>query len=209
MACLRQASIVRRPDGLRLHFSQSLAARCIHAADPAEVSRVRGRVGSRLYRRLPPRLPAAEASPQPDRLGHLVSRARDDKGWRPMPSGAEHSSAPVTSPPDKPAFARSPFRSGLSPASRSQQAPLQRPAGARAASRVPPRRGARSAAPEVPSIDELPRRGWVHSPQLVNKLWAVTGAFAIPGNSHRLDGTAGCEDSIRCLGVSALGRHVR
>jgi hypothetical protein len=54
---------------------------------PAEGSRARGR-GLKSPRRLSTRLLAARASPQPDRLGHLLSRARGDSGWRDRGPGA-------------------------------------------------------------------------------------------------------------------------
>lgn len=58
-------------------------------------------------RRLPSRSLATEASPRPDPLGHLVSRARCDAGWRGRIAGSFRSRAhePFTNPPDEPACA--------------------------------------------------------------------------------------------------------
>jgi hypothetical protein len=135
-------------------------------------------------RRPPPRLLATEASPRPDPLEHLVSRARRDAGRSSRRRGHMRSEARVsiTNPPDEPAcawLAERPACAGRPPVKHSaracfaqherlrihasaRSAPLARVASCvtspRAASRDLPRRRSRSAAPEVPSIVELPIR---------------------------------------------------
>jgi hypothetical protein len=74
-------------------------------ATPAEVSRARGRMAF-AARRLLSRLRAAGASPRPDPLEHLLSRARDDDGWRGHHRRTPTLSwTPVTSPPLPPTAA--------------------------------------------------------------------------------------------------------
>jgi hypothetical protein len=90
--------------------------------------------------RLSPRLRAARASPQPDWLGHLLSRARDLAGR----SGRFDRS----NPPDDTSLSRSiALETRFRFVSR------------RAASCTLPRRRMHSAAPEVPSFAETPLRG--------------------------------------------------
>jgi hypothetical protein len=91
-------------------------------------------------RHLPPRSLTVEASPQPDRLGHLLSQPVASTGWSPCIARAARLELPITSVPRR----ASPKRWSRRPAAVRRRG--------RAASRTPPRRGARSAAPEVPSI---------------------------------------------------------
>lgn len=148
--------------------------------EPAEDSRVRGRRAMQCMgldaRRLSLRSLASRASPQPDRLEHLSSR----NPWRRR--------------------LESPNRSAHSAPPRIRQASTARAMPAfRAASHVPPRRGAQSAAPEVPSTGRWPPRGLALPPQAVPNLWIVAGAFSIaspPGpfrhgpGERKLDGWA-------------------
>lgn len=90
---------------------------------------------------LPPRSLAVGASPQPDRLGHLMSRTRGDAGWSSRRRRASRLERPVDE------LARRALLSQRTPC--------------RAASRNPPRRGSRSAAPKVPSVPGPPRERWV------------------------------------------------
>jgi len=175
----------------------SLTARSRFNTAPAEVSRARGRPAF-AARRLSPRFLMARASPQPDRLGHLVSWARDGTGWKADDAGrrcmcGEHTSpASVTSPPREPAYAMpatAPRTTRPREAAGPRNPPTQIPSarmgrlrkhhpGPRAASPDPPRRGPRSAAPEVPSIVGL-SGGTGRYPQLVSNLWKTSGAFVI------------------------------
>jgi hypothetical protein len=107
----------------------------------------RGQLAS--ARHLPPRSLAGGASPQPDRLGHLLSLPMTRTGWsclrRGDPGGTPHISEPdVNRRSDR--HLPGTFR-------------LRGSAWERAASRAPPRRGARSAAPEVPSVAGFPLPG--------------------------------------------------
>jgi hypothetical protein len=106
-------------------------------AQPTEISRARG------LRRLsptrgfpPPRSLAVEASPQPDRPGHLMSRARGDAGRSCLHRRSARTEHPCYALASEPRLRRT------------------RP---RAASCDLPRRRPRSAAPEVPSIAGPPR----------------------------------------------------
>lgn len=190
---------------------------------PAEVSRARGRAGFRLpgaFRRDRSR---TEASPRPDRLGHLMSRARRDAGWR----GQRRRGTPVKERPRRAhragPLARAPaddpltrgrlagFHSELAslPVQDEPESPPEwmvvacaTTPGVRAASRVPPRRGARSAAPEVPFIGGYPipkegcyallRGGVRSSPQVVPNLWTTGQApFHSPWSLPPLTGRQG------------------
>jgi hypothetical protein len=70
--CACAPAWVTRPGGAELLLETSLAARSRFRTAPAEVSRARGRTAF-ATRHLSPRFLATRASPQPDRLGHLVS----------------------------------------------------------------------------------------------------------------------------------------
>lgn len=70
--CARAPASITRPGGAEPPLETSLAARSRFRTAPAEVSRARGRTAF-ATRHLSPRFLAARASPQPDRLGHLVS----------------------------------------------------------------------------------------------------------------------------------------
>jgi hypothetical protein len=152
-------------------------------------------------RRPPSRLLAREASPRPDPLEHLVSRARRDAGRRSrrrrhMPCEERVS---ITNPPDEPAcawLAERPACAGRPPVTHSAHTrcatcmlapagPLARIASCitspRAASRDLPRRRSRSAAPEVPSIVELPIR------RRASRLASIRGRAAL----HRLSPSCG------------------
>jgi len=84
-------------------------------------------------------------------------------------------------------------------------------AGVRAASHAPPRRGARSAAPEVPSIGEYPFRGmaveavpdpgWAVIHRLSPICGVFAGAFSFLVGSCDLDGAAGHDDSADLVGA--------
>jgi len=154
--------IPRRDHAVPRALTLSVASRLVYprsedpeqlAAIPVEVSRARGRRWL-----TPPRLPSSRlletrASPQPDWLGHLVSWIRDESGW----IGRSHQVRDRVArrlrvhPPGS--LSLSPTRPRTTPA-RASIAP-----GSRAASRAPPRREARSAAPEVPSVNGPPRSG--------------------------------------------------
>jgi len=109
--------------------------------------------GSSPPRLLSSRLRERRASPQPDWLGHPLSWIRGESGW----IGPSHQARELVAcrlrvhPPGS--LALSPTRPRTPPACASV-AP-----GSRAASRAAPRREARSAAPEVPLVDEPPRSG--------------------------------------------------
>lgn len=113
-------------------------------AQPAENSRARGGIMDFSIRtpafftakaRDCSRFYAMKPSPQPDRLEHLLSQARSGIGMEnPMPRSPLQRKD-LTSPPKRPRF--------------HEIAP-------RAAPRTPSRKGMRSAAPKVPSIDEPP-----------------------------------------------------
>jgi hypothetical protein len=127
---------------------------------PAEKSRVRGaNVGAALALPPPRRSLAVEALPQPDRLGHLLSRTRGNRGR----SGLGSPSTLVRGALVRIRRARARFR---------EPSPL------RAASPGPPRRGTSSAAPEVPSVDGHPRWGLVLSPGCPQPVDFEPGAFA-------------------------------
>jgi hypothetical protein len=180
-------------------------------SNPAEVSRVRGQAAFALpgaFRR-----DCSQRKLHPDPIGSdtCCRRARRDAGWRGQRRRAQTRSirAPMTSPPGGPACAR-PRQTpdfvgrpaGPEASSRSSSGSLDELAsppgkvtafatttGARAASRAPPRRETRSAAPEVPSIDVLPHSrsglspaldpGLGSYPHVVPNLWSIAaGAFA-------------------------------
>lgn len=155
---------------------------------PAEVSRARGRCGFRL-RRLPSRLLAPEALPRPDRLGHHLSRARDDPGWRGQRRRARCDvHAPFTNPPGRACLRETHQATRSRGAAPPTNAAFAGARYARAASHDLPRRRPRSAAPEVPSIDGLPilerafgppsTRGWVAIHRLSPTCGLPTGAFS-------------------------------
>ena len=102
----------------------------------------------------PPRSLAVKASPQPDRLGHLLSRAR----------GSRRLETPA--PPDPPSWTLFELTWRVDAcAPVASVGPLPRARPDRAASRALPRRRSRSAAPEVPSIVGLhPVRGFASAP---------------------------------------------
>lgn len=81
----------------------------------------------------------SKAFPRPDRLGHLLSRARFDMDMENPRRRSPPKRASTCLPGARPAFAEPP--------------PW------RAASRIPSRKGTQSAAPKVPSIDEPPPKG--------------------------------------------------
>lgn len=115
---------------------------------------------------LPRQSLARGALPQPDRLGHLLSRARE------IGAGEAHDLGQLNSMPlDELTGRRA----------------LSRKASFRAASRDPPRRGARYAAPEVPSIIEsCPFFGGLAlPPQPVPSLWITE---PVPFRSPRRNG---------------------
>jgi hypothetical protein len=139
-------------------------------------------------RRLPSRLLAAEALPRPDRLGHHLSRARDDPGWRGQRRRRDamcmrplrtHQGGPACARPTKRPAHAGPLR---------PRHGFRRRRCARAASHDLPRRRPRSAAPEVPFIDGLPilerafgplsTRGWVAIHRLSPTCGLPTGAFS-------------------------------
>ena len=119
---------------------------------PAEESRARGHDPRQLgldVRHLPPRSLAVEASPQPDRLGHLMSRARGDRRLE------------TPTPPDPPSWTLFELAWRATLARRRLRRPTAVGSSDRAASRALPRRRSRSAAPEVPSIvGFIPVRGF-------------------------------------------------
>jgi len=158
---------------------------------------------------------APEGLPQLASLGHLLSRARDHAGWRDRPARQDRSligqgstrcsprrariqrgshltglrdpallRAPVTSPPSEVAFAR--LAAAAAPLSRSFSP-------ARAASRLPPRRGERSAAPKVPSSRGERRR--------VSRADSIARAGTNPGEwtrVHRLFPACGVASRRLC-----------
>jgi hypothetical protein len=151
-------------------------------APPAEVSRARGRPAF-AARRLPSggacvrdarsagaarKRPTTRASPQPDPLGHLLSR---DRGAPEGESGAIRPPSPAApervrnervryASDDHAAWSLAGSRGPVRPAFAGPRSPaFTEPRGPRAASPAPPRRGSRSAAPEVPSIEEPPGPG--------------------------------------------------
>jgi hypothetical protein len=146
----------------------------------------RGQLAS--ARRLSPRSLAVRASPQPDRLGHLLSPHVTIAGWSCLYRG------------DRLSVSLS--RARLAPTAVAIFAspdPLSRILRERAASRVPPRRGARSAAPEVPSVRWITPAG-AHRvpPQAVPNLWSnEAGAFFDPRSAGAFDEALGQhEDSV-------------
>jgi hypothetical protein len=75
---------------------------CASARQPRRHGPGAGSRAFALYARLlPPRSLAVGASPQPDRLGHLMSRARGAAGWRPTLPG-HHVDDLSTNPPGLP-----------------------------------------------------------------------------------------------------------
>jgi len=124
--------------------------------------------------RISPRLLVESALPQPDRLGHLLSWARDGSGWigrsrrarawaracyesthRARLRGARRDLGTIRSHGPSGSPAR--FTRAVSQRQRSLARTSPR---SRAASRAPPRRGARSAAPKVPSVGGPSNSGW-------------------------------------------------
>jgi hypothetical protein len=127
-------------------------------ARPAERSRARDRgavaLASAFARLLPSRSLATGASPQPDRLGHLLSQARDVAGW------------------SHPRRRAAGFSTGHF-AELARRSPLTRRSPPRAASHVFPQRTTRSATPEVPSIaGSAPSGAGPSPPQSVPSLWS-------------------------------------
>jgi len=131
----REVALAWSSNGRWLRFSRAVFPRHAMRGQPS-LSRARGRM------RLAPRRGSfggdrsrSEALPQPDRPGHPLSLARGDAGW----------------------WCR--LRQALIRAPRyvlADELRGDRVVRTRAASRVPPRRGARSAAPKVPSIEGSP-----------------------------------------------------
>jgi hypothetical protein len=170
----RRPEIGRRRVARR--FGRWLAAFRQRAALPMpRQSRCHGPGAGRGFRLLmrstsSPRSLAGGASPQPDRLGHLLSRARGGAGleWPSPPDADVERRASPETPAQAPGLRRTSARAprptrapfGAPPSSPPVRLTLTRAPDSRAASRVPPRRGARYAAPEVPSIDERPVRAW-------------------------------------------------
>jgi hypothetical protein len=114
------------------------------------------------------RRPVTRALPQPDPLGHLLSR---DRGAPEGESGAIRPPSPAApervrnervryASDDHAAWSLAGSRGPVRPAFAGPRSPaFTEPRGPRAASPAPPRRGSRSAAPEVPSIEEPPGPG--------------------------------------------------
>ena len=176
-------------------------------------------------RRLSRRLLAAKALPQPDRLGHPMSRTRDGSGWKPLPPGAHTGWTPFTSSPGKPAFAEpatTPFIGLLCRVSARADDPLtpdrptcrtrSRDVGQRRwaactdtiQGRGPPHALLREEARDPPHPRCLPSMSYPAGvgdcPQLANKLWTTIGAFAIVALPAALDGATGRDDSVLSRG---------
>jgi hypothetical protein len=154
----------------------------------------------------PLRARATGASPQPDPLEHLLSRDRGSSGWRlrrhrePIQHvrhagrtpRRSHLTGSACAEPARPLFAPvctgARLRGPPACASVDDEPACAGPPASReprAASPVPPRRGAGSAAPEVPSVDGPPTYRGLDCPQAVDNLWTEPGASRIVARTHR------------------------
>jgi hypothetical protein len=111
----------------------------------------------------PPRSLAVEASPQPDRLEHLMSRARDDTGRSCLYRRSAPNGAPWLRSRQRAPLAQDPSLGSPHASSREGEP--------------------RSAAPEVPSTAGPPRERLVSFPQTVPSLWIGDRA---PFRSHAM-----------------------